>query len=420
MLTVAGILVIAVAIYLLVKQYDNRLVLFVAGVALSLLALNPMAPFKAFSDAMKESKLFEPIVAVMGFSLVMKATGCDKHLITLLARPLRRAGPLLIPAAVIVTLAVNVSITSCAGASAAVGSILIPLLMGAGVHPAIAASAVLAGTYAAMLNPGYAQVVIVADVAKVAPMAVVANHAKAVIASGLIGAASLGVVAWLRKEHRGYVPPNAAADQAELKVSPLKALVPLLPLAILVLGSTGTVVAFKQLGISHAMIIGVFAAFLVTRTSPARLSKEFWNGAGEAFGHVFGIITCALVFVGGLTAAGLVAALIQQMTTHPEIAKLSAAAGPFLLGLVSGSGDAAAVAFNKAVTVHAASFGVSPVSMGSMASIGGALGRTMSPIAGGAVICAGLAGVNPLEIPKRNGPGMLVALAVTTLLLLYV
>lgn len=60
------------------------------------------------------------------------------------------------------------------------------------------------------------------------------------------------------------------------------------------------------------------------------------------------------------------------------------------------------------------------MSMGSMASIGGALGRTMSPIAGGAVICAGLAGVNPLEIPKRNGPGMLIAVAVTTVLLLYV
>jgi DcuC family C4-dicarboxylate transporter len=420
LLTIAGVAIVAVAIYLLVKQYDNRLVLFVAGVALSLLALNPMAPFKAFSDAMKESRVFEPIVAVMGFSMVMKVTECDKHLIMLLSRPLRRAGPLLIPAAVIVTLAVNISITSCAGASAAVGSILIPLLMGAGVFPAIAASAVLAGTYAAMLNPGYAQNVIIGDVAKVAPMAVVSNHAPAVILSGLIGAASLGIVAWVRKEHRGYVPPNAVADEAEFKVHALKAVVPLLPLAILILGSTGTVAAFKQLGISHAMIIGVFAAFAVTRMSPARLSKEFWHGAGEAFGHVFGIITCALVFVGGMTAAGLVAALIQQMTTHPDIAKLSASAGPFLLGLVSGSGDAAAVAFNKAVTAHAADFGVSPMNMGSVAAIGGALGRTMSPIAGGAIICAGLAGVNPLEIPKRNGPGMLVALAATTLLLLYV
>ena len=56
---------------------------------------------------------------------------------------------------------------------------------------------------------------------------------------------------------------------------------------------------------------------------------------------------------------------------------------------MSGSGDAAAVAFNKAVTVHAADFGVSAMDMGSMAAIGGALGRTMSPVAGGLIICAG-------------------------------
>jgi DcuC family C4-dicarboxylate transporter len=78
------------------------------------------------------------------------------------------------------------------------------------------------------------------------------------------------------------------------------------------------------------------------------------------------------------------------------------------------------VAFNKAVTAHAGQFGVAPLSMGSVAAIAGALGRTMSPIAGGAIICAGLAGVNPLEIPKRNGPGMLIALLSTTAVLLYV
>jgi DcuC family C4-dicarboxylate transporter len=418
MLMLAALAVVALTIYLLIKQYDNRLVLLSAGLALSLLALKPLAAFKAFSDAMHESRVFEPIIAVKGFSMVMKVSECDKHLIMLLVKGLRQAGPLLIPAATLVTLAVNTSITSAAGCSAAVGAILIPLLMASGVHPAVAASAVFAGTYAAMLNPGYAQVVIIADVAKASPMTVVANHANAVVTSGVIGAVSLGLVAYLRREHRGFAPKQPVAAPEGFNVNPAKAFLPMLPLALLLLGSSGLVPAFKLLGISHAMIIGVVAAFAVTRKSPTTLSKEFWLGAGDAFGHVFGIITCALVFVGGLTAVGLVAALIEQMTTHPHVAKFSAAAGPFLLGFVSGSGDAAAVAFNKAVTAHAAS-GISPMNMGSMAAIGGALGRTMSPIAGGAIICAGLAGVNPLEIAKRNGPGMLIAMVVTAKLLLY-
>jgi len=421
MLALMGGLLVLVTIYLLIKQYETRMVLFCSGLAMALLAFNPMAAFKAFSEAMHESRVFEPIIAVMGFSMVMKVTECDKHLIHLLAKALRRAGPFLIPGATVATLAVNTSITSAAGCSAAVGAILIPLLMSAGVYPAVAASAVFAGTYAAMLNPGFAQVIIISDVAKASPMTVIANHSKVVMLCGLIGAFSLALVAYLRKEHKGYVPEGkkAAEAVAEFTVNPLKAMVPVLPLAILLLGSTGAVSAFRQLGISHAMIIGVFVGFLVTRKNPATLSKEFWHGAGDAFGHVFGIITCALVFVGGMTAIGLVKALIDAMIANPQIAKVSSAFGPFVLGVMSGSGDAAAVAFNKTVTVNAAHFGLSPMNMGSAAAIGGALGRTMSPVAGGAIICAGLAGVNPLEIPKRNGPGMLIAGAVCMLLLLY-
>ena len=86
---------------------------------------------------------------------------------------------------------------------------------------------------------------------------------------------------------------------------------------------------------------------------------------------------------------------------------------------MSGSGDAAAVAFNKAVTVHAADFGVSAMDMGSMAAIGGALGRTMSPVAGGLIICAGLAGTSPMEVAKRNAPGMILACIAVLVLLLY-
>jgi DcuC family C4-dicarboxylate transporter len=421
MLIALGFLVVLVTAYLLIKQYETRMVLFCSGLLMGLLTLQPMAAFNAFSEAMHESRVFEPIIAVMGFSMVMKVTECDKHLIHLLAKALRKAGPFLIPGATVATLAVNISITSAAGCSAAVGSILIPLLISAGVHPAVAASAVFAGTYGAMLNPGFAQVTIVADVAKVTPMAVIANHSSVVMLCGLIGAFSLALVAYARKEHQGWVPEGSKAGHAVtgFKLNLLKAAVPILPLAILILGSTGAVATFKQLGISHAMIIGVFVGFLVTWKNPGTLSKEFWHGAGDAFGHAFGIITCALVFVGGMTAIGLVKTLINAMIATPQIAKISSAFGPFIVGVISGSGDAAAVAFNKAVTVNAGQFGLAPISMGSVAAIAGALGRTMSPVAGGAIICAGLAGVSPLEIPKRNGPGMLIAVVVCMVILLY-
>ena len=157
------------------------------------------------------------------------------------------------------------------------------------------------------------------------------------------------------------------------------------------------------------MMIGAFCGFLVTRVSPQAVSKEFWHGAGESFGHVFGIIICALVFVAGLNAVGAIQALTALMIDTPAIARLSSAFGPFILGVISGSGDAAAVAFNRAVTPHAASFGLAVMDMGSTAAIAGALGRSMSPIAGGMVICAAFAGCSSLDSAKRNAPGMILA-----------
>jgi DcuC family C4-dicarboxylate transporter len=417
-LLILGGIIVAGTVYLMVKQYETRMVLFCAGLLMAIIAGDPFAAFKGFSQAMTESRVFEAIIAVMGFAMVLKLTECDKHLIYLLVKALKRAGPFLIPAATLVTFFINTSITSAAGCSAAVGAIIIPFLMAAGVHPAIAAAAVFAGTYGANFNPGYAQVAVVADVAKANPIDVVSNHFYPLLFSGIIGAFSLLAVAWIRKEHKGYVPEQSLTPD-DFKVNYLKAVVPIVPLAILILGSTGIVPAFKQLAISHAMIIGVFITFIVTRANPAKIAKEFWHGAGDAFGHVFGIIICAIVFVEGMKAVGLVRSMMEAMTTHPAIAKISATFGPFLLAVMCGSGDAASVAFNKAVTIHAEQFGMLPTDMGSLAVIAGALGRSMSPIAGGAIICSAFAGINPMELAKRNALGMFIAATVSMLMLVY-
>lgn len=420
MMTISSIVVVIATVYCLVKRYETRLVLFCSGLVLTLIGGAPMDTMKAFSHAMLETKLFESIIAVMGFAMVMKATECDKHLINLLIKPLRKAGAFLIPGAVLVTFFINISITSSAGCSAAVGSILIPLMMAAGIHPAIAGACIYAGTYGAMFNPGYPQVSLIVSVTDADPVYIVANHFYPLLACGVIGAISLWVIAKLRREDNGYeLPPGTISKDGEFKVKLSHAIVPLIPIAILVSGSMGLVPAFKPIAISHAMIIGCFCAFLVSRKNPQQLSKEFWKGAGDAFGHVFGIIICALVFVGGLSTVGLIQQFIQMMIENPSIAKVSSSVGPFIIGIMSGSGDAASVAFNKAVTIHAATLGLDGPSMGSVVAISGALGRTMSPVAGGMIICATLAGVSPVETAKRNAPGMIIATAVLTFLMFF-
>ena len=50
--------------------------------------------------------------------------------------------------------------------------------------------------------------------------------------------------------------------------------------------------------------------------------------------------------------------------------------------------------------------------LGYLASIAGAFGRASSPLAGGMIVAAGIAGVSPIEVVKRTAPVMLLALVV--------
>ena len=43
----------------------------------------------------------------------------------------------------------------------------------------------------------------------------------------------------------------------------------------------------------------------------------------------------------------------------------------------------------------------------------------MPPVAGVSIICAKMAGVNPMEVAKRNAPGMILACIAVLVLLLY-
>lgn len=413
---VLGIIVIIGTIYFLIKRVEARMVLFASGLLMCILAGQPMAAFDAFASRMTAAGLIQAILSVMGFAFVMKYTECDKHMVHLIGGGLKKVGGFLIPTAVILTFLINIALPSAAGTAAAVGAIFIPILMAAGVHPATAAAAVFAGTFGSMLNPGNAHNPFVGELAGIESMDVISVHSVATISSGIIAAIVLFIVAIVTKEHKGYVPDTMENAEAFGKVNLLYAIVPILPVVLLVLGST--VVPALEMGVPHAMLIGALIALIVTRKSPTKLTQEFFNGMGKAYANVMGIIITASVFVAGMNAVGLIDAFINAMTNSPAIVNICAAFGPFLLAVVCGSGDAATFAFNEAVTPFAEQFGVPIANMGAMAALGGALGRSMSPIAGAAIVCAGIANVNPMELAKRNAPGMIIATIVSMIILL--
>jgi len=429
-MNVFAALVTVLAFAAILKGLEVRLTLLAAGLVLAVASWSLAAFPEAFMRSMTTSGLISVILPVMGFAAVMELTGCDRHLVKLVTDFLMKMRAVLVPGAVLATFLINIAIPSAAGCAAAVGIVLVPAMIAAGVHPAMAAAALLAGTWGSVFNPGLMHNPVIAKIAGVSPMDVIFGHSRASIVGILVVAALSFIIAKVFQQDRGWTPEKAGAivggaGQAQAlpleRVNLLWALIPTVPLILLVLTSDrlGLTTAWlpKGLTVLEAMAIGTVLGMLVTWTSPEKVTRHFFDGMGRAYGLVMGIIIAAGVFIAGLEAAGVVKAFLEALKATTSAVPFIGTFGPMLLTVVVGSGDAVTLAFNNAVTPQAAQFGLTPAHLGSLAMIGGALGRSMSPVAAAAIIAAGLAGVNPVELTKRNAIPMLAA-AVAVMLIL--
>lgn len=425
--SIIAILGILVTIYLLIKKYETRTVLIAVGLLMAILTLNPMAALDAFAKSMTSGGLIMAICSSMGFAYVMKYTQCDTHLVHLLTKPLSGLKFFLIPIATIITFFINIAIPSAAGCAAAVGATLIPVLKSSGVRPAMAGAAILAGTFGSMMSPGSSHSAMISEMSGLTITEVNLSHAPYTTIAGAIGAVVLTLLALAFKdygqEHREtYLAENKSSENTFHKVNVLYALAPLVPLIILVIGGTSlqqtSGLEWTKMGVPQAMLIGAIYGILVTRISPVKITEEFFNGMGNSYANVLGIIVAASVFVAGLKSTGAIDSAIDFLKHSNEFVRWGATIGPFLMGVITGSGDAAAIAFNSAVTPHAVELGYTHVNLGMGAAIAGAIGRTASPIAGVTIVCAGLAMVNPIEMVKRTAPGMILAVLYLALFML--
>lgn len=423
MLYIGGLVVI-LTFAAIIKKYETRLCLLIGGFVLAILSGNLMAAVNGFVKTMTSS-LVITICSIMGFAYIMKMTKCDEHMVKALTRALKKVPMLLIPGAVIVTWLINIPLTSAAGCSAAVGAILIPALIKSGVYPAMAAAAVFAGTWGSVLSPGnthnnfISKMAIDAHLPNSSVMEVISVHALASCAALVVVVIGVTFVSRLLKEGKGYIDPTETDDEGEnFKVIAIRAIMPVLPLIMLVLAAKQVGILPKAFqSIPFTMILGAALATLVTRSNPQEIVKDFWRGAGDSYGNVMGLIICAATFTAGMTAIGLTGALIDLMKESQSVAKIAGAFGSFIIAILAGSGDAATLAFNGTITPHAADFGLGMIQLGSISNVAGALGRSCSPVAAGCIVCAGIAKISPMEIAKRNIAVMFLACCVIIALL---
>ena len=432
-----GLAIVVVTFYLIYKNYEARLVLALSGLVMAFIGQvvvgtngGVSAAVDAFVKQLVNGGLVPTIVTVMGFGYVMTFTKCSDHLVNLLVKPLARVPVIVIPGAVIITWLLNIVLPSAAGIAAAVGVLLIPALIALKVRPVMAAAAVFIGTWGSVVSPGLMfnpQIADIAFKAKEIPapdaMIVIMQEALPCAIGALVAAICLTIICIVLKEGVGSTEivkelPEGEEIQKDFKVNPIKAIIPIIPLALLVLASKQVgVLPTKAFSVPVCMLIGTAIGLIVALVNKQKIgdaSKKFCRGAGDGFCDVVILIAAAAMFASGMKAIGLTGALVDAMKGSQSVA---AAAGPFVMAAISGSGNAAALAFNQAITPNAADFGLTIVQLGAVAQIAAGLGRSMSPVAGGVIILAGIAGVNPMEVVKRTAIPAIVALIVVTLLM---
>lgn len=436
---------IVAVVALLIMKKDTKTVLIGVGLVLCVLCLKPLDGLGAFTSYMTKAGLIKAICASMGFAFVMKFTKCDRALVNLLTRPLGNIGFLLIPIVVALTYFINIAIPSAAGCSAAVGATLIPVMMAAGVKPEMAGAAVFAGTFGGVLSPGSAHNVFVADMVKAhnpsyTVQDVIGVQFSSAITALIVVLIVISITAIVCKDYTKGVnylaqkeggassaAANSAAgsnlDAQPQKLNVLYALMPLVPLVILIIGGTSKLntisfLKWTKMGVAEAMLLGAIVTIVITMTNPQKITKEFFKGMGSAYADIMGIIIAAGVFVAGLSACGAIDFVIEWLKGEQGYVKFGGTFVPFFMGVVTGSGDAAAMAFNTAVTVHADALGFEQDKLGMAVAISGALGRSASPIAGACIVCAGLAMVSPIQIAKRTALGMFLSVCIIAFFIL--
>ena len=410
--------VVIATVWALVKRYDTKLTLLIGGLAMCCVSLDPMMAFRQFDKSMTTGALIISICSSMGFAACVTMTKCDLHLVSLLTKPLNKLGIFLLPCCMIVTGIASLAIGSLAGLCAAIGPTLVALMIRAGFRPAMAAAVVISSTLPNYWSPGSTDNILVAKLAGIPVMDMVNYIAPTVLMLTILSIVYVLIVCVIFRDYKkgGFVSEMASPDgevQAKLPDLParpnlLKAAAPLLPVVMLFIVSLW--MPDVHMSVATAMLLGLIYTMIVTREDPAKMSKKFFEGMGTGYGNILGLIIAAGVFAAGLRSCGVVDLFIEFLKNSSSVAKLGASFGPYLLGVITGSGNAAFFAFAPLLPQAAGSVMWQTAVMAVPVQLASGIARSMSPISGVTMAVSGLADLSPFEVVRRTLPVMALGL----------
>jgi DcuC family C4-dicarboxylate transporter len=161
------------------------------------------------------------------------------------------------------------------------------------------------------------------------------------------------------------------------------------------------------------MLIGCVLTALVSWRDLPRITKSLFDGMGQAYASIISLTITAQCFGAGIAAVGLSDALLGAAIRTGSL-PLLATGFPWALSLLSGSGSGPILAFAQTFLVQM-SGNPNSVHLAALACLGGAFGRTMSPVAAVVVYSSGLVNITPVLLIRTLLPALLAGAIVAIL-----
>ena len=440
MVLLLAVAIVIAAILASTRGVDVRLALFVAALLLGALAGDLPAISRAFIETFSSEKFVVPICSAMGFAYVLKHTGSDADFVRLLIAPVRRMRWFLVPGVILVGFTVNIPLISQASTAVCLGTVVVPLMLAAGYSKRAIGSTLLLGASLGgeLLNPGAPELLTVKKYTETDTQVLAQTYIPPLVFP-LLGIATVAFwlqTIWLERQVKAEPSPVEPSVPNAESVNLFRAAVPLVPLALLMLSgppvrlfdvpdfwmATGSadvphpekLLQSRKIGL--AMLVGVAVAALAAPRRAKGCMKAFFDGAGYGFTHIVSLIVIATCFGEGIRVVGLAAALGEFIAANPGWLHPLTAAVPWAFAWVSGSGMASTQSLFGFFVEPSANLNQDANAIGAMVALSAAVGRTMSPVAAVALMCASLTGESPVALVKRVAGPLLLGLTGVVLL----
>lgn len=427
--------------YLVAKNYDAKIILFLAAFALLYISVfmgHPIEtttptgsiwldPFAKATDVFKMQMGIVGLTIMMlfGFAAYMNHIGANDAMVAVLSKPIKkiRSVYILVPIVFLLGNMLQMVLPSAAGLAILLMATLYPALRTAGMSP-LTAGAVIATTATITPTPLGSDNVVVAQHLNISSLEYVMKyHAKVSIPALLIMA--FAHLVWQRylDKRAGtmnvpYTPDHSLDKMGEKIVMPplWYAIFPVLPIILLLIFNLGfldsnTGKPLLKMGLPEitliSMLIPIFIELIRKRNFKQSIKdfNLFFEGMGQGFYQVVSLIIAAGLFVEALKSIGIITMLTDSLNDVEGAGPIlmfffSGMAG--LIGFLSGSGIAVFHSFIKIIPEITQQMDVNTVLVALPMQLTANLIRSASPVAAVIIIVASVLKVNPLTVVKRT------------------